>query len=345
MLLWVSTRLMGYVQNVRLKHPVIYLLAGLMLSAGVFTGFAVGGTAWTLIPAAVIAAAAIIEIRHVAFRRRHRIPPLPSAHTLGRIRRPVGSVQPAVLRHQIELPPWRGRPFTVLHLSDLHIDRWFPAEWFADSVRRLAAMKPDLVFLTGDAVNRKSDLARAEEVLKPLAAIAPSYAVLGNHDFWLDAGLVTGCLGRAGFTVLRNEARRVDVAGGAILLSGCDEPWDDIPWRAPDPRGLPLFVLVHTADGFAKYSAAGANAVFAGHYHAGQVRVPAIGPLLMPSVNGRRFDHGHFVLGGAHLLISAGLGTEYPPPRIFCRPDVFEVEIRPAPALAAQRGSPQGELP
>ncbi len=88
-----------------------------------------------------------------------------------------------------------------------------------------------------------------------------------------------------------------------------------------------MFVLAHTADDFTRLRAAGADVVFSGHYHAGQVRVPMLGPLLMPSVHGRRFDHGHFLLDGAHVLISAGLGTEYPPLRILCRPDVFDVEV------------------
>lgn len=325
--LWLSTRLMGHIRNLRLKHPLVYTLAAVLLTTGLFSGLIVGGTAWSFAPVAVLAAAAAFEARHAAFRRRHRVPPVPPVLKLGRLRRPVGSVQPAVLRHRIELPSWRGRPFVVLHVSDLHIDRWFPTEWFAENVRVLEAARPDLVFVTGDVVNRERALDRAEGILRPLAAIAPSYAVLGNHDFWLDADRVTGCLRRAGFTVLRNETCRVQAGGGTILVSGCDEPWDDTPWQAPEKKGLPLFVLAHTADGLARFREAGADAVFSGHYHAGQVRVPVIGPLLMPSVHGRRFDHGHFVIGGCHVMISAGLGTEYPPPRIFCRPDVFEVEI------------------
>lgn len=326
-LLWLSTRLMGHVHNLRIKHPLMYLLAVLMCAAGFLSGASVGGTRWSLVPIAILVAAAGFEIRHAVFRRRHRIPPLSTVPILNQIRRPIGSVRPEVHRHRIALPTWPHGGLTVLHLSDLHIDKHFPEAWFSKAVRDLSALKPDLVFLTGDAVNRNKDIHRSIEILKPLAALAPSFAVLGNHDFWVDGEKVAAALRAAGFTVLRNETREVTVRGATVLINGSEHPWNDAPWAPPDSSNLPLLVLSHTADGFRKFQAAGAVAVFSGHYHAGQVRVPVLGPLLMPSVNGRRFDHGHFLVDGVHLLISAGLGTEYPPMRVLCTPDVFHVEI------------------
>lgn len=327
LLLWMSTRLMGHLQNRRVKHPLLYALAALMFMAGLYSGVRFGRTAWTSIPAVVLVAAIVFEMRHAMFRRRHRIPPLPAVHALQRLRRPICSVHPAILRHRVELPAWQGRPFHVIHLSDLHIDRWFPDEWFAGTVRQLASVKPDLIFVTGDTVNKEQYIERAVGLLKPLTAIAPSYAVLGNHDFWMGADAAADCLRRSGFDVLRNETREVKVGGGILLVSGSEDPWNDTLWRPPTDARRPLLVLAHTADGFQKLRMAGADIVFSGHYHAGQVRVPVLGPLLMPSVHGRRFDHGHFVVDGAHVLVSAGLGTEYPPPRILCNPDVFDVEV------------------
>jgi hypothetical protein len=318
---------MGHLQNRRVKHPLIYVLAATMFIAGLCSGVWLNRTAWTLIPSAILVGAVILEVRHAVFRRRHRVPPLEITRPFPLLRRPIGSLQLLAMRHRIELPTWRGRSFRILLLSDLHIDRRFPADWFASVVGSIGQFRPDLIFVAGDTVNRERELARAPGILKPLASIAPSYAVLGNHDFWLDAVAVTDVLRVAGFTVLRNETREVEVAGARLLLAGVENPWAKTRWHPSATAGLPLFVIAHTADDFQTMHAAGADAVFCGHYHAGQVRLPLVGPLLMPSVRGRRFDHGHFRFGDSHLFISAGLGTEYPPPRLLCPPDIFVVEV------------------
>jgi predicted MPP superfamily phosphohydrolase len=67
--------------------------------------------------------------------------------------------------------------------------------------------------------------------------------------------------------------------------------------------------------------------VFAGHTHGGQFRIPFLGPLLMPSRYGRRFDQGHFVVEGTHLYVSAGVGADAPNLRLWCPPDLVVVDL------------------
>ena len=87
-------------------------------------------------------------------------------------------------------------------------------------------------------------------------------------------------------------------------------------------------VLTHTPDNIYELSGPGVTAVFAGHYHAGQIRIPLLGSLVVPSAYGRLFDHGHFVVNGTHLFVTAGVGAAVPPFRVYCQPDVFIVDIR-----------------
>ena len=65
------------------------------------------------------------------------------------------------------------------------------------------------------------------------------------------------------------------------------------------------------------------DAVFAGHYHGGQIRVPGIGALVMPSKYGRQYDGSHFVFDRTHLFVTAGIGSAEPPLRIWCLPDIL----------------------
>ncbi len=67
--------------------------------------------------------------------------------------------------------------------------------------------------------------------------------------------------------------------------------------------------------------------VFAGHYHAGQIRILYLGSLVIPSLYGRRFDHGHFLVNGTHLFVTSGIGTATFPIRLYCQPDIFIVDI------------------
>jgi hypothetical protein len=49
--------------------------------------------------------------------------------------------------------------------------------------------------------------------------------------------------------------------------------------------------------------------MLSGHNHGGQVRLPAIGAVFMPSRYSRRFDRGFFRKGGLTLHVSQGVAA------------------------------------
>ena len=49
------------------------------------------------------------------------------------------------------------------------------------------------------------------------------YAVLGNHDHWADAALITDLFRAEGITVLINEGMRFEKNGAAFWLAGVDD--------------------------------------------------------------------------------------------------------------------------
>jgi len=66
--------------------------------------------------------------------------------------------------------------------------------------------------------------------------------------------------------------------------------------------------------------------ILAGHSHGGQVRVPLLGPLALPSGVGR-YHLGLYETPAGPLYVNPGLGTSYLPVRINCRPEITLVEI------------------
>jgi predicted MPP superfamily phosphohydrolase len=214
-------------------------------------------------------------------------------------------------------------------VSDLHVAATLPIDYYGQVMDAARDSGPDFLFVTGDFVTRTRHASLLSRVLKPVGKMG-SFAILGNHDHWEGPDEVTQVVEGAGFTMLHNRAEAVRLGGGQVLVAGCEDPWATHPWEPPRPNPGDWFVvLTHTADNIYRLNRAGANAVFAGHYHAGQFRVPGLGALVIPSAYGRRFDHGHFVVRGTHLFVSAGVGSAVPPVRIYCAPDLFVVDFKP----------------
>ena len=66
--------------------------------------------------------------------------------------------------------------------------------------------------------------------------------------------------------------------------------------------------------------------ILAGHTHGGQVRLPFIGPLILPFDSGT-YDLGLFQTGSGPLYVSSGVGNFYADVRFNCRPEIVVFEI------------------
>jgi predicted MPP superfamily phosphohydrolase len=219
----------------------------------------------------------------------------------------------------------------VVQLTDLHITEALPSDYYARIEREIAASAPDLLVMTGDYLSVLSRLPLLERWLAALPrARYGNYAVLGNHEYWTDPARVSDALSRAGVVVLSGKCTLVPIPGSSGLrLCGTDAPWgpgltaDTIAAGAPGDS--PLFVLAHSHENKERVIPLGARVIFAGHTHGGQMRLPLIGAIVIPS--GRRYDVGHFLVDGAHLWVSAGVGADEPPLRIYCPPELVEVDF------------------
>jgi predicted MPP superfamily phosphohydrolase len=282
-----------------------------------------------LLPAAVVMMVGMGEARRMIIRRRCRsASPVESVNCGMSLLKPYTTTDLAVIRYEILAPNWPGRRLRVAHLSDLHIDACLPHQYYQAALERANETRPDLIFFTGDFVTHSQYARLLPELLSSARARLATMAVLGNHDYWAGADGVVAALRQAGVTVLGNGFRRMQASDADVLVVGCESPWGENHWQAPPagPHELRL-CMTHTPDNVYRLSGAGMTAIFAGHYHAGQIRAPVLGPMVVPSAFGRRFDHGHFMVNGAHLFVTSGVGSASPPYRIYCQPDIFVVDI------------------
>jgi predicted MPP superfamily phosphohydrolase len=235
--------------------------------------------------------------------------------------------------HLSRLPAeWDG--LTILHLSDLHLCGTPDRDFFRHVMDRCNEWQPDLVALTGDVVDSKRHHRWVVPVLGRLRWGVAAFAILGNHDWWHDAPLVRRRLRRVGMRVLGNGWERLEVRGRPLVVIGHEGPW--FP-PGPDLSGCPAdgfrLCLSHTPDHLPWARQHGIDLMLAGHVHGGQIRLPLVGSVFVPSRYGRRYDCGTFYEAPTLLHVSRGLGGEEPL-RYNCRPEVTKLILRPGPLAA-----------
>ncbi len=229
--------------------------------------------------------------------------------------------------------------FRVVQLSDLH-GACFGRE-NARLLRAVRAEEPDLIALTGDLVDSRSDLAQTEALLTRLTEIAPVCYVSGNHE-WSERLLprLTPILARCGVRYLRNESVELARGGARIVLAGVEDPNGPLDMPRPDeviaqcrethPDDF-LLLLGHRNDWIERYPDLDADLVLCGHAHGGVVRIPGVGGLL--GTDRRLFpEHTEGVhdSGRYRLVISRGLGSGARIPRLFNNPELVCVTLRSA---------------
>jgi predicted MPP superfamily phosphohydrolase len=222
----------------------------------------------------------------------------------------------------------------LVQLSDLHRSRVVAQAEIERAVAWANRLHPELVLLTGDYVTR--GIRYAEPCAAALAALqAPlgRYAVLGNHDHWVSAERVAGALRDAGLTVLRNRAAPVRRGGADLWLIGVDDALvrlDDVGTALQGvPAGAFKLALMHEPDRADEIARHPVQLQLAGHSHGGQVRLPGIGPLLLPTL-GRKYPMGLRRVGALQLYTNRGVGRIAPAVRFHCPPEITLITLRRA---------------
>ena len=215
----------------------------------------------------------------------------------------------------------------IVQVSDLHFTHAFRREFFEAVADEAARWDADLVTFTGDLLDDPGTMEWVEPVLSRLRGRLGQYAILGNHDHRLRPGRARRALRRAGFEDLEGRWSTIDVDGTTLALGGTSEPWGPkLDYRGMPEAGFRL-LLSHSPDQFPRAASGGVDLVLAGHNHGGQIRLPVLGPILMPSRYSRHFDRGFFRSGRSLLYVSQGVAGKHPI-RYGCSPEITRFTLR-----------------
>lgn len=218
---------------------------------------------------------------------------------------------------------------TILHLSDFHFCPAPDKAYHRQVIDHCAAWgTPDLVAFTGDIVDSAWHHCWIVPIFGRLRWHVAAYAVLGNHDHWHDIKPIQRRFRRIGFRLPGNSWEELSVRGTRIAVIGNEAPWVK---PAPDLTGCPEDVfrlcLSHSPDNIYWAQAHAIDLVLAGHVHGGQIRLPVVGPIHVPSRYGRRFACGTFEEPPTVMHVSRGLAGQEPI-RFNCRPEVTWLTLR-----------------
>lgn len=227
----------------------------------------------------------------------------------------------------------------IAHLSDLHGHEY--GEDSRELVERVAREDPDLIVITGDLIDQKSQLDMVPALARGLSAVAPTYYVTGNHEWALGSKTVKelkALLGESGVTVLSNRWEEVERNGDRLALAGVDDPNGYADQKTPEALaeeirsvfGDPFWLLLaHRNNYFERtYSRLGADLVITGHGHGGLIRLPFTDGLV--SVERTFFPSytaGFYSANGGELFVSRGLGNSGRTFRLFNRPEVVVLTL------------------
>ncbi len=233
-------------------------------------------------------------------------------------------------RHDIEVVPCElvlglGEPITAALLSDIHFDPLCEEEYLARVIMLTNGLQPDYIIFTGDflshSTQRLTDLAN---ILGQAKATRGVYAVLGNHDHWINAEAVTKSLDEQGIRVLRNET--VVLADQEDwYLTGLESHWGGKPNTSSlekTPSHARHIMLAHEPDPFDKLTDARIALQLSGHTHGGQIRIPFGGGAIQLPTLGKNYSAGLFERAGRKLYVNRGIGTIGKHFRVNCRPEI-----------------------
>lgn len=219
----------------------------------------------------------------------------------------------------------------IVHLSDNH-----GKEFGQDNeklLRMVAELEPDLIALTGDLIDRESQLAMVPALAKGLSEIAPTYYVTGNHEWAVHrVNDLKKLLEENGVRVLSNEYEIWEKDGSTLAVAGVDDPNGLLGQKTGDKLRQEIeadyTILLSHRDTVETYAGWGYDLVLCGHGHGGILRIPLIdkGVLgtdrnLFPEYDGGLVAYEQ----GGYCFISRGLGSNTVPIhafRLFNRPDL-----------------------
>jgi predicted MPP superfamily phosphohydrolase len=254
-----------------------------------------------------------------------------------------------VRKESIRVLPAGSNPITVLQIGDIHMAPWQKSK--QRFIQSLAKLPIDLVINTGDNLGHQKAIPSLLQALEPLLA-KPGVFVNGSNDYFgpvmknpfgyifhtshapnsarLDTATMTNAFEQSGWVDLNNKTSQLVVSGNKIRFVGLDDfhiGYSDSSKLSESPDFTIALTHAPYLEAIETLTKLGAELIFAGHTHGGQVRIPFLGALTtnsdLPNRHARGLSGWNFEGKKSILSVVAGLGNSiFAPVRFACFPEV-----------------------
>lgn len=222
----------------------------------------------------------------------------------------------------------------ICNISDLHNKLWGKDQHRL--IEALSEISPDIILMTGDAAQSEKRADNAALFISEAKKIAPVFYSPGNHEQYEGKENFLALMkkfGDAGANVLVDESVTISLGDkNRINIIGLDNYslHDETLHNLRESLDNDYFtiVLAHRPHYLDNYFKEDCEAVFCGHAHGGQVRLPFIGGLYAPDQGiFPKYTEGVFTENGTSVIISRGMSNPTPVPRFFNSPEIVTAEI------------------
>jgi len=234
-----------------------------------------------------------------------------------------------VVRVAVTLPnlpdAWRGRTAAVV--SDLHLGHVRNSGFLRRIVRKLSALRPDVLFIPGDLFDGTAvDVPRLAKPWAEFSAPLGSYFISGNHEQFTNPSKYLDAVRQSGIRVLENEKILLDglqIVGVHYRDSTNVERFRSILRRQALDRNVASILLVHNPNRLPVASEAGISLQISGHTHRGQFFpwTKVVSRLYGP------YAYGLHHFGELMVYTSCGAGTWGPPMRLGSNPEIVLIHF------------------
>lgn len=269
-----------------------------------------------------------------------------------------GAYDYRVRRQVLYLPnlPKSFHGITIGQISDVHSGSFYNKKAVQRGVELLLQQKPEVIFFTGDLVNKRSDeMYGYQDIFSKVKAPLGVFSTLGNHDYgdyyydWSSEAAKRKNLDdlkathkNMGWDLLLNENRRLKVNGEEIGILGC-ENWGELTRfpkygkMEPTVKGtddLPVKLLLShdpshwRAQVLEKYPQI--DVMFSGHTHGMQFGVRTEHFQWSPVKYVYKEWAGLYRKGNQQLYVNVGYGFLGFPGRVGILPEITIFELRSA---------------
>lgn len=251
-------------------------------------------------------------------------------------------IEPYMLKvNHLTLESKELNDFKIVFVGDFHV-KTYQKKRLIQVVNKINELQPDLVLAAGDFVNghdKKNSLpieCIASELSK-LNAKYGFYTVLGNHDHRYGIYEIKKVFEKNGIIILNNDSKLIKIGKTNLYIAGIDDITEGNPdiVKALKNAHSPCILLTHSPDIFPFITkeenlpyTSRAKITLAGHTHGGQVCLPFVGAIIIPSDYGNKYAKGLIEENGQKLFVTKGIGTSILPIRFNCAPEIVLVTLK-----------------